>query len=184
MTNRVRRSDEHEPTRSLANSSALAQLIPCDFEVMLRQRLTGRVAIMGIGNMMRSDDGFGTHLVNTLQSARISSRVKLFTCETTPENFVGPVREFRPDTIVMIDAAELGEPPGAVRLVASHGIADLSATTHNFSLRLLAQVLESTTNARVFLLAVQPTHTCLGTGLTPEILNTLHYLADCFHRVL
>jgi hydrogenase 3 maturation protease len=102
----------------------------------------------------------------------------------TPENFAGPVAEFRPDTILMVDAAELGEPPGSARLVDAKEIADSSMTTHTLSLRLLATLLESETNANVVVLAVQPKGREFGAEVSPETSETLLYLAELLHSIL
>ena len=160
------------------------EIVPEDFEAELSRQLVGKVAVMGIGNTMRCDDGFGVFLVKSLQRAELSSDIRVFLCEMTPENFVGPVAEFQPDTILMIDTAELGEPPGSVRLVNAHEVAESGMTTHNLSLRLLANMLESTTNASVILLAVQPKKIDFGTEISPEVSQTLGYLAGFLERVL
>ena len=160
------------------------EVIPEDFETTLRDRLVGRVAVMGIGNTMRGDDGLGVHLVNSLQQTSLSRNIGLFVCEMTPENFAGPVTEFRPDTILMIDAAELGEAPGSARLVGAQEIADSGMTTHTLSLRLLATLLESETNATVTLLAVQPKGREFGAEVSPQVSETLFYLTELLRSIL
>jgi len=160
------------------------EVVPEDFETSLRYRLGGRVAVMGIGNTMRGDDGLGVHLVNSVRQASLSPNVGLFVCEMTPENFVGPVTEFQPDTILMIDAAEFGEPPGSVHLVDAHDIADSGMTTHTLSLRLLATMLESATNAEVALLAVQPKGRDFGAQVSPEVSEIMDYLTELFHAII
>lgn len=159
------------------------EVVPEDLETTLRDRLVGRVAVMGIGNTMRGDDGLGVHLVNSLQQTSLSPNVGLFVCEMTPENFAGPVAEFRPDTILMIDAAELGEAPGSARLVDAREIADSAMTTHTLSLRLLATLLESETNANVVVLAVQPKGREFGAEVSLEVSETLFYLTELLHSI-
>jgi len=160
------------------------EVVPKDFEMMLRDRLVGRIAVMGIGNTTRGDDGLGVHLVNSLRKTSLSPNVGLFVCEMTPENFAGPVAEFRPDTIIMIDAAELGEPPGSTRLVDAQEIVDSGMTTHTLSLRLLATLLQSETNAKVVLLAVQPKGREFGAEVSPETSETLLYLGELLSFIL
>jgi hydrogenase 3 maturation protease len=160
------------------------EVVPEDFERSLRDRLVGRIAVMGIGNTMRGDDGLGVHLVNSLRPHSLSPDVALFACEMTPENFLGPVTEFQPDTVLMIDAAQLNELPGTARLVEAKEIVDSGTTTHNMSLRLLATMLESVTNAKVTLLAVQPKGREFGAELSPEVSHTLRYLTELLHTAL
>jgi len=157
---------------------------PADFETTLSERLIGKVAIMGIGNTLRGDDGFGVCLVKALEALQPLPGLGLFVCETTPENFVGPVTDFGPDTILMIDAAELGGEPGSVNLIGIDDVADSGMTTHNLSLGLLGKLLESATSATVVLLAVQPKRRSFGSDLSGEVLETLYYLTGAFGRVL
>jgi hydrogenase 3 maturation protease len=158
--------------------------VPADFEATLCEHLGRKVAIMGIGNPLRGDDSVGVCLVKALQAVQPSPVLGLFVCETTPENFVGPVTDFEPDIVLMIDAAELGEKPGSVRLIGIENIADCGMTTHSLSLGLLGKMLESVTGANVVLLAVQPKRRDFGTDLSREVLRTLHYLTGAFGRVL
>ncbi len=159
------------------------EIVPESFEQELARRLAGNVAVMGIGNTMRCDDGFGVLLTRSLQRAGLPGTLRLFVCEMTPENFVGPVTKSEPDTILMIDTAELGEPPGTVRLLNAEDVADSGMTTHNLSLRLLANMLESATSACVHLLAVQPKTVGFGEEISPEVSQTLDYLTELFQRV-
>lgn len=159
------------------------EVVPVSLEAELARQLVGNVAVMGIGNTMRCDDGFGVLLTRSLQRAGLPGTLRLFVCEMTPENFVGPVTQSKPDTILMIDTAELGEPPGSVRLLNAQDIAESGMTTHNLSLRLLATVLESATNASVLLLAVQPKTVGFGEEISPEVSQTLDYMTELFERV-
>jgi hydrogenase 3 maturation protease len=159
------------------------EVVPAGFEAELARQLVGNVAVMGIGNTMRCDDGFGVLLTKSLQRAGLPGALRLFVCEMTPENFVGPVSRSEPDTILMIDTAEIGEPPGSVRLLNAQDIAESGMTTHNLSLSLLATMLESATNASVLLLAVQPKTVGFGEEISPEVSQTLDYLTELFERV-
>jgi len=158
--------------------------LPENFEQTVRQRLVGKVAVMGIGNTLRGDDGLGVRLVEALQSVHLPAGIRLFVCETTPENFVGPVADFHPDAVLMVDAAELGEEPGSVRLVSLEDIAGTGMTTHTLSLRLLGNMLKSSTDAAVMLLAVQPKSRAFGKGLSGEVQHTLRHVTDLLARVL
>jgi hydrogenase 3 maturation protease len=159
------------------------EIVPESFEPELARRLAGKVAVMGIGNTLRCDDGFGVLLTRSLQRAGLPGTLRLFVCEMTPENFVGPVTQFGPDTILMVDTAELGEPPGSVRLLNAQDIAESGMTTHNLSLCLLANMLASGTNASIYLLAVQPKTVGFGEETSPEVSRTLDYMTELFDRV-
>ena len=71
-----------------------------------------RVAILGVGNESNGDDGAGVRVVREL-AARMPATpgVLLIDAGTAPENFTGPLRRFRPELVIEIDAAHLGAAP-------------------------------------------------------------------------
>ena len=65
----------------------------------------GKVVIVGIGNTMKGDDGFGPALVE-----RLSPKVKAVCIDagSAPENYTGKIVKEKPDTILIVDALHLG----------------------------------------------------------------------------
>ena len=56
-----------------------------------------RVAILGVGNEMKGDDGAGVRVVRELsQRMPATPGVLLVDAGQAPENFTGPLRRFRP----------------------------------------------------------------------------------------
>jgi hydrogenase 3 maturation protease len=132
----------------------------------LRGRLQGKVVIAGVGNPLRSDDGFGPHMIEQLRG---QVKATLFDCGTVPENFLGPIRRQKPDTILVLDAADFSERPGEVRVFEASRWRGGGFSTHNFSLNLFADLLMADINASVYLVAVQPKSTRLGEAISPEV---------------
>jgi hypothetical protein len=77
------------------------------------------VAIVGIGNELNGDDGAGVWVLRNLKDVigRVAdSPVLIIDAGTAPENVTGALRKFAPELILLIDAAQLNEPPGTARL--------------------------------------------------------------------
>ncbi len=135
--------------------------------------LNGKVVYMGIGNILRGDDGIGPELV-----ARLSDK-GLYTVDagTVPENYIRSVARLDPDTVVIIDAVHLDREPGAVELLDRNDIEGSTGfTTHTLSPTLVMERLEEETGARVVMLAIQPGTIEFGAPLSPavaELLSTL-----------
>jgi hydrogenase 3 maturation protease len=142
-----------------------------------------RLAIIGIGNLLKSDDGLGVVIVNELQE-KTTDNVLLIDCGTVPETYVGPIRKFSPSHVLMIDAAEIGSKPGKFRFVFPEEIQGLTISTHTLPLNVFADYLKRETNAEIALLAVQPKNLDFGESLSSEVSNTVKSLINTILDVI
>ena len=138
-----------------------------------------RVAVLGVGNTMRGDDGAGILVARAL-AARLTDAPDVLVIDgsTAPENFTGPLRRFRPDLVIEIDAAHLEQPPGTVAWVDWRDADGMSASTHTLPPSVLATFLSAELGCRVSLLGIQPATLEMGCGLSPEVAEAVHRLAD------
>jgi hydrogenase 3 maturation protease len=98
--------------------------------------------------------------------------------EEVPESCLDLVVRPGPDTVVLVDAVELGEPPGAVALLEMEDLVDREASTHRAPLSLLAHYIRSESGADVFVLALQPGCRQPGTLPCAEVTEAAGVLAD------
>ena len=94
----------------------------------LENRIIGRVAVAGIGNIMRGDDGLGPKLIELLRARKVN--VPLFDCGTAPENYIFPMLKTECDTLVLVDAANIGLAAGEAKIIGVDDIANVSFSTH------------------------------------------------------
>jgi len=144
---------------------------------ILKDRLTallnGNVVYMGIGNILRGDDGIGSELAVRLAEKGFSA----VDAGTVPENYVRTIARLCPDTIVIIDAVHLDAEPGSVELLEKSDIErGISFTTHSLSPVMVMERLEEETNASVFILAIQPERIEFGVPLTSSVADLLEIL--------
>jgi hydrogenase maturation protease len=157
-----------------------------DFFEQLQQCFRGRVCLMGLGNAEYGDDAFGVRLAETV-SSRLSDSGKLpedlsiLIAGTSPERFIGRLHEGCFDSLVFLDAVELGEAPGsAVFLSSGEMIAAFpQVSTHKISLGTLAKWVESSAQIRAWLLGVQP-ESLKGAKITPPVQKAIDVLSDLF----
>lgn len=141
-------------------------------------RLKGKLAIVGIGNIIRGDDGLGPKLIEILKSRPCTSAA-LFDCGTAPENYIFPILSTSCDTVVLVDAADIGKEPGAVAVFDLDNISRVSFSTHNPSPRLFTDLLKTgKDDMNIFVISVQPKTTNIGAPLSPEVLSSLEGIAD------
>jgi hydrogenase 3 maturation protease len=138
----------------------------------LKEKLRGKVAIVGIGNVMRGDDGAGPELIGRLKDAQCmapDAKLLLIDAGEVPENYLSKIIEFNPDTILLIDAVDFQESPGSIKLVEQDEIINAGLSTHNSSLVLVINYLRNEIEANVLLLGIQPKGTGLMTGLSEPV---------------
>jgi len=109
--------------------------------------------VVGVGNPMRADDGFGPAVVAELPPR---DGLALFDAGVAPENWLGPIARAEPRCILVLDAADLGEAPGALRLLAAGAVESIGVSTHGLPLGFFLQMAAERCGAPAFLLAVQP----------------------------
>lgn len=147
---------------------------------MLRRRWTkqirqiiqthSRIAIVGVGHELCSDDTVAVKIVQTLQkTVPQNESVLLCVAGSAPENFTGVIRCFEPDIILLIDAVHMDAPPGAVRLLGLCDVENYLFSTHTLPLTLFVQYLKSELHCAVALLGIQPLDLSLGTSLSPPV---------------
>ncbi|MGE0823024.1 MAG: hydrogenase 3 maturation endopeptidase HyCI [Candidatus Binatia bacterium] len=139
-------------------------------ENILQPLLRGRVVIVGIGNPLRGDDGFGPALI-----AHIQGKVPMFCIDAgnAPENYIGRIVREQPDTILLVDVAHLDLAPGQYCILRPADIAKSGFSTHDISSRMLIEFLENEVRANILLLGVQPQDVSLGEGMSAQVLKTL-----------
>lgn len=132
-----------------------------------------RIAIIGVGNPLNGDDSAGPHVAQLLiekMSARSAGEpILVLDAGPSPEAFSGPLRRFAPEMILMVDAAELGEPPGTIGWFDWSAAQGMSASTHSLPPSLLARFLVDDLGCRMVLIGIQPRQLDLDGGESPEV---------------
>jgi hydrogenase 3 maturation protease len=95
-----------------------------------------------------------------------------------PENATSQLRRFRPKLVLLVDAAEMGETPGTIRLIDMDEIEGMSASTHSLPLSMLANYLVLELGCDVQLLGIQPKSNQVGESASPEVMQAVHEIVD------
>ena len=150
----------------------------------LKDKLKGRVVLLGVGNRVRGDDAAGPELIEILNKRLpdIGKDIFLFDGEEVPENYLLPIADLKPNLVIIADAVDFGSRPGTVKLFPIRQIPQGSLSTHRLSLRFLGSYLEKETQAKIYLLGIQPKSLKLEEKLSPEVKKTLRDLADFLEK--
>ncbi|NJD20147.1 MAG: hydrogenase maturation protease, partial [Gemmatimonadetes bacterium] len=111
-------------------------------------------------------------------------RLTVLLAVDVPESWLGPAAAARPDTVLLVDAADLGAAPGSAALLEPEDLAGGAAFTHRTPLSLLSTFLRRETGADVLLLAVQPRSLEWGEAMSPEVESSARHLGDILASAL
>ncbi len=147
----------------------------------LRDLLSGRVCIVGVGNRQRGDDGAGPAVIDSRSS---ETRGVWVDAGIAPENFLERIARTNPDTVLIVDAVHFGGFPGERRLMNVTAMDMMVLSTHAGSLGLLGEYLSNRTGARVHVMAVQPESVDSYEGLSQPVEKSVRELAAMLSDVL
>jgi hydrogenase 3 maturation protease len=133
----------------------------------------GKTVIVGVGNILRGDDGLGPHLVERLKE---KLDVTCINAESSLDRYVGPIARERPDSVLLIDAVHLDAKPGSYEVMEPDQIIDTKTSTHDLSPKDVMGQLRRRIDGKVYLLGVQPASVKLGDGISRKIKRTVRYL--------
>ena len=154
------------------------------FEDELRDFLRGanKIAVLGIGNNLRSDDGLGLYIIEKLRID--DSRIMIENVGSVPEGFARNLAEFGAERVIMVDAADMMKPPGHIELITKDRIGGINISTHSMPLSFLMMYLEQATGATTILIGIQPKSIQFGEGLTQEIQEVVDRIINTLECVL
>jgi hydrogenase 3 maturation protease len=145
-------------------------------EQALRTALAGRRAVvMGVGQALRGDDGFGPAAAGLLAGR---SAAPVIDAGGAPENFTGAVRRHRPELLLVLDAADFGGAPGELRLLGPEELAGGGPSTHAGSLRTLFDYLRAECGAEALVLAAQAGRLEFGAEMSPAVAASARRAAE------
>jgi len=147
----------------------------------LKARLKGTVLVVGIGNTLRGDDGFGPRMIERLEG-KVSAT--LLDVGEVPESYLGRVLEQKARTILVLDAADIGEAAGTATILEGDDLAGCNVSTHQMPLELFFRFVRENSQADVFALGVQPKQISLGSEMSPEVETTAGILSEVLIELL
>jgi len=71
-----------------------------------------KILILGVGNLLLGDDGFGVHLINSLAEVQLPPNVQILEAGTVSHQLIPLFREI--DLLIVVDAVEAGDTPGSI----------------------------------------------------------------------
>ena len=121
-----------------------------------------RILFLGVGNVLRSDDGVGVYICNNIQT---SEYINTICVEVSIENYISKIQKTDADILVILDCMDFKKESGYWSLVDIQEIDEYIINTHNISLHNLSHFFDTS----VYLLGIQPLNLNFGENLSPSV---------------
>jgi hydrogenase 3 maturation protease len=135
---------------------------------------------------MRGDDGLGSILCRLLDENWENDAFVSIDGGTVPENFTGVIKRENPSHILLVDAVNMNQVPGHIKLVKKDEISKYSISTHALPISFIIKYLEEVTDSKIALLGVQPKNMDLEEEMSDEVKKSIdkviNILNNLFHQ--
>lgn len=132
-----------------------------------------RIVVLGIGNILLSDEGVGVRVVERLEAEyRVPPEVEIIDGGTCGMEMLDQLEDL--DGLIVVDCVRHGQPPATPVLLKGDAVPVFFRTKlspHQISLSDVLASLELTDTApgRTVIVGIQPASMALGMELTPEV---------------
>lgn len=136
--------------------------------------------VVGIGAELRGDDIAGVLVARAVAALGRSDLTGIEGC-AAPENFTGEIISHKPDLVIFVDAADLGEPPGSLKIIEESEIKGFSFSTHTLPLDVILNYLAaSLPDCRFLVVGIQPEDTEILAVPSARVLEAVDELSRFF----
>ncbi len=134
-----------------------------------------RTIIVGVGNVLKGDDGAGPVLCGRL-AGRTSA--ELIDAGTVPENYIHRIIKRAPENLVVVDAIDFGASAGTLGTFKAEQMSSSAISTHSLSPKLFTDMISQALDINVCFVGIQPAHVRLGESLSAQVSRAVDELAD------
>jgi len=152
-----------------------------DFLGQLEALHSSKVLILGIGNVLKGDDGAGPAVCEKLKSLEI--RAEVMDAGTVPENYIGPIIKRSPENLLIVDATDFGATPGSIKLFETGQLSSYAFSTHTLSPHLFVDMIRKEIDVEVYLIGIQPEQVELGQPLSESVSRAVESLCRCLEEL-
>lgn len=123
--------------------------------------------IIGIGNVLKGDDGAGPLVCQQLKDKKIGAEI--IDADTVPENYIQRIIKKAPRNLLVVDAIDFGAKPGTIKIFEPEQLSSHVISTHSLSPRLFVEMISQDVSVDVFFIGIQPEQMQLGQPVSPKV---------------
>lgn len=138
------------------------------------------LAIIGLGNTLRRDDGVGIHVLALLQETLKSKKIAFLNFGIASFGLINYMKEFK--KVLLLDAIDAGLPPADLKIFKFHEasflVREKKVSSHELCLGdLLGLCIVLGVSADVYIAGIQVKDTAYGLEMTNELENAKRRIA-------
>lgn len=145
-----------------------------DLKELLSQQ-EKNILFVGIGNLLKSDDGAGVYISRKIKN---SNHISSLTVEVSIENYIGKINSLNPDILIFIDCVDMKATAGTCRLLPLDAVHDMTFNTHNISLNRLSAFF----TMPVYLVGIQPQKIEFGENISYIVKNVSDKIIEVINK--
>jgi hydrogenase maturation protease len=122
-----------------------------------------RVLFVGVGNVLKKDDGVGVYICRHLEKI---SAIHCLVVEASLEKFIGKINSLDPEILILVDCMYFPRKnPGYFEFLSISRIMRYAVHTHHISLGNIADFF----SMPVYILGIHPEHVNFGENLSASV---------------
>lgn len=145
-----------------------------DDHIAVKDADAGARLLVGMGNIDHGDDAVGCIAARRLAVPGWRG----MDVGAVPENHTGPIRRAQPRELVIVDAASMGLPPGALRRVRAEDVQSIGFGTHSLPITALLSFLGDAIAGPTTLIAIEPMSLEHEPGLSSPVQHACDQLLE------
>lgn len=160
-----------------------------DLYKLLTNKLTDtkKLVILGVGSPLKSDDAAGIIITERLKEYFKGTdlpQVSIYSGESAPENYTGKIKRLKPDYIIIIDAADINEKPGSIKLIQPDDIDETSFSTHMLPMKIMIDYLIRETGCIITVIGIQPGSLEFAGDVSSEVIDSTEYIISVLKKII
>jgi hydrogenase 3 maturation protease len=144
--------------------------------IELLNRKNQNILFVGVGNVLRSDDGVGVFIVSGIEPG---DHIQTLLVEVSIENYINKINSLSPDILIIADCLDFNREPGYADIIPVSQINEFSISSHNISLKRVSEFLKM----EVHVLGVQPADLRVGEHLTPPVNEAAEKIIEIIKKI-
>jgi hydrogenase maturation protease len=138
-----------------------------DWKKELKEFIDNKTVIMGIGSVLKTDDGVGVFITEKLKDMGIEN---VIVAEATPEHWLGFLTNKKFEKLLIVDSVLFGGEVGEIKILDLQEISERFGLTHSSSLHLFYDFISGEGNIKALkVLAIMPESLEVGESLSPIV---------------
>ena len=138
------------------------------------------VLVAAVSTPMKGDESIGAYIADSVDESELLS---VLDAQDKPENIIFEAAELKPKKIIIIDSADFGGQPGAMKVFLPEEVNEKIFQTRHFPLHIVARSIAQDSDAKIFVVGIQTKNTLLGSVFSEEVKASADRIISFLNKV-